>query len=121
MATPKESELDVHDPALYAELSAGFADQATASAALDAFFADVRAARIKHRIPEAAVVAIAYAGADREPFISMHHNGDAAKQPKMLAWALGMAERAEREHLDAVRRKAAAGTSARKSKEERDA
>lgn len=80
-----------HNPALYRQLSEPFAGADAANDAIAAFFADVRAAREKHRIADVQVVvsvAIDY-GEHQGQAVTSHGLGDSLRAESMLAWALG--------------------------------
>jgi len=74
-----------------------------ADAAMDAFAADVRALRVKHRLADVYVVMmVPHRGdAGREgQVISRFSMGDTLKSEAMVAWALGREQAAHREFVE---------------------
>lgn len=78
-----------NDPELYRQLSAPFDTAEEANTALVAFFADVRAARIKHRMPDVlTVVAVNVRYQDDRWCISLKFDGGTACGPELSKGAL---------------------------------
>jgi len=101
-----------NDPAHYREISTPFADVDKANQALDAFFADVKAARDKHQIPDVVVLAeVSHVLDGQEVRGSASASyGDSLKPLLMLAQAYG-AEEAR--HADMLARLTSGGRRSR--------
>lgn len=93
----------VNDPAHYREISTPFTDVEKANEALAAFFADVKAARDKHQIPDVVVLCeVSHVLEDEEVRGSASCNfGDSLKTLPMIAKAYG-AEQARHEDMLAL-------------------
>lgn len=93
----------IHDPENYRKMAESFASLEEANAALDAFFADVRAARQKHRIADVLTVTmftVRYADGEEGAALSRSHNGDVLKAESMAAYALGREQEHRREAIN---------------------
>lgn len=93
------------NPARYRELSQPFDSAAAAEAACDAFLADVEAARVKHRIADASVIAMVpyVSDQDEASLIGSAHFGDSLKRHVLAAYLLGAAEVEHREMIARLR------------------
>lgn len=83
------------DPALYRRMSEPFESVAEATEAVEAFMAEVRAAREKHGIRDVSFVwQFGVCGSDgkESEYLGSAHIGDVAREVAMRAWALGRAE-----------------------------
>lgn len=80
------------DPGNYRAMSVPFPDDKTATDAINAFFADVRELRKKHKITDVQIVVSgSVSGPDGQEFsfcVNGHH-GNASRAVEMLAWAFG--------------------------------
>lgn len=101
-----------NDPELYRQLSAPFDTAEEANTALVAFYADVRAARIKHRMPDALVIVAVNVRYQDDATqvgraISHCHNGNQSEAEGLAAYAYGQLAAEHREEIN----KAIAGKS----------
>jgi hypothetical protein len=96
----------IHDPANYQAMSVPFENHEQANAAINAFIADVRAARQKHHIADCTfVIAVPVGYPEGEGTGCMFgHIGDVANAEMMLAHALGQLQRDRRERVEKVMR-----------------
>lgn len=93
-----------NDPSNYRRCAEPFADAEHANEALAAFFADVKAAREKHRIADIAVlveVSHMLDGEEVRGSASSFH-GDSARVLPMLAREFGAAQQRHEDHLAAL-------------------
>lgn len=81
-----------HDPKNYRIMSEPFQDNTAANAAIDAFAADLKAIRDKHRIADVYCI-IAVNVEDHQTFARLHH-GDQLKVQVLAAYGFGL-EQAE--------------------------
>ena len=92
-------ELFEQNPARYRELSEPFKNAEEANKAIQAFYEEVKAARIKHRIKDVHLVmgigGLNASGTEGEMILSAHI-GSEDRQESMLAYAFGVAQ-AERQ------------------------
>jgi hypothetical protein len=92
----EQKELFESNPARYRALSAPFASTKEAGEAIDAFWSDVKAARIKHRIPDV-LVALAVNGLNEDGkegrmMVSCAMGGGPYEEEVLAAFALGRAQ-----------------------------
>lgn len=112
------SDKVVHDPVLYARMSEPHPTFEAGGVAIDAFFADVRAAREKHRVRDVHVVA-AVAVENGPPAVSVLECGDYHVMPKLIGVALESLRQRAREVVDVgVEIGIASVTQARKKEEQ---
>lgn len=93
------------NPKRYRELNVPFESLDQTNEALDAFFADVKAARERHRIPDVALIAaVTYtgdAGTENASFARLSL-GDQFKTAALLAYGYGAEQRTQRQLLDSL-------------------
>lgn len=100
-----KSDEQIHDPDLYARMCEPHPDADAATAAYKAFFAEVSAARERHRIRDVVVVSTLSLKADDGSVatgVLYGNRGDLRLVSTMLAHALGHARAAEQSRLDEI-------------------
>lgn len=98
----KDEKKVVRDPGTYRAMSVPFESADEANAAIQAFFADLREIRTKHRMRDIHVVGITcvkYADGNEGDAMWSLQIGDSSKAESMLAYALGREQAEHREHI----------------------
>lgn len=93
------------DPANYRAMSVPHANFTEGSAALDAFFEDMKASRIKHRIADVSLCAsVNYTTVDGDETaaITSGHMGDSLKGTQLAAYALAQARDDMNQKIDSI-------------------
>jgi hypothetical protein len=105
------SETITKDPDLYRTLSDPFESQGKANAACEAFYADLRALREKHRLRDVYVIlefTVRDEKGQADSIITMHC-GDVLRSKFLTAYAFGSEQRLDRLRVDEVIKQGAGG------------
>lgn len=90
------------NPELYREMSKPFASLKEANAAIEAFHADLEAARTKHRMKDLVmIVEVAFTAQDGDELatIAIGSFGDTSRREMLLAYACGQERKASEERI----------------------
>jgi hypothetical protein len=83
------SDKSIRDPEMYARMSKPFETKEAMYEALDAFFTELYALRVKHKIPDVGYIICAKVEGDENSYVQSGHIGDASLAAPMLAAAYG--------------------------------
>jgi hypothetical protein len=98
-----ETKKPVPNHKIYAEMCVPHDGADATNAAIDAFYADVNAARRKHRISDVSIVVRAFCKYEDDgpvPVLTSAHVGNPDNEESMLAFAFGGAKAARRQRIN---------------------